>query len=395
VTTHSIWAAHAITPDATLERVRVQVEGGRIVEVSQNQAPDPGEALYEDGTLIPGLVDLQVNGGDGGLYGSEDPDEHRRANEFHLRSGTTSLLATLITAPLPEIESALARLAQEVASGGPVVGVHLEGPFLAAEKVGAHDRRHLRDPDRTTVDRILDAASGALRLMTLAPELPGALDAVERIADAGIVPAAGHSLAGLACLRAAIDRGLRFMTHVGNASDWPTRAVDPDLGFRVTEPGMVGTFLIEHRLRGSLILDGWHLQPEIAGAIIRLRGARNVALVSDATHAAGLPPGRHRRGALDLQVHPEGYATAGEGLAGSVIPLVEAVRTAVRLAGLSLKEAVRAATRTPAEVLGLERRKGILRKGSDADLVVLAPDMGIRAVYRAGALVGGEGPDPS
>jgi N-acetylglucosamine-6-phosphate deacetylase len=382
-----VWAPRAITPDAVLERVRVRIAQGRICELRTGESPAPEDVVYDDATLVPGLVDLQVNGGDGGAYASEDPDERRHATAYHLRSGTTSLLATIVSAPLPQLERALAALAGEVDPRGPMVGIHLEGPFLSAEKAGAHSREHLCDADREAVDRLLEAGAGSLRMATLAPERPGALDAVERIASAGAVAAAGHSRATLGELREAIARGLSFMTHVGNASDWPSRPVHPDLGFRVSEPGMVGTFLIETGLRGSLILDGHHLHPELARAIVRVRGPEQVALVSDATHAAGLPPGNYRLGGLETIVQPGGYATTGRGLAGSVVPLIEGVRVAVHQAGLLLPEALRMATRTPAQVIGLDGHKGVLAEGADADLLLLDPDLRIRAVYRLGTLV--------
>lgn len=392
MSSRAIWASRAITPDSVLERVSVRIEDGRIVSVHPAERPRADETAFEDATLVPGLVDLQVNGGSGGAYASRDPEDRRRATAFHLRSGTTSLLATVPSAPVPELERALARLAAEASEDGPIVGIHLEGPFLATAKAGAHDVRSLRDPDPATLARLLRAAAGALRMVTLAPEREGALEAIAQLAAEEVVVSAGHSLATLERLRAAVDRGLRFMTHVGNAAEWPSRSVDPRLGYRASEPGMVGTFLIERRLRGSLILDGRHLHPELAGAIVRLRGERDVALVSDATHAAGMPPGHYRAGGLDLVVHAGGYATCGEGLAGSVAPLIEGVRVAVREAGLSLEQAVRMATLTPAEVLGIAQRKGRLCAGADADLLILGPDLAIRAVYRGGAPVGPEAP---
>jgi N-acetylglucosamine-6-phosphate deacetylase len=174
------------------------------------------------------------------------------------------------------------------------------------------------------------------------------------------------------------------VTHVGNASDWPARAFDPARGFRASEPGLVGAFMVEPRLSGSVILDGAHLHPELARALVALRGPEHTALVSDATPAVGLPPGRYRIGGLDAELRADGIATAGEGLAGSAISLVDAVRVAVRQAGLELATAVRMATATPARVAGVAERKGRLAPGADADLLLLGPDLELRAVYRVG-----------
>jgi N-acetylglucosamine-6-phosphate deacetylase len=383
----SLWASRAITPDEVLARVSLRAEEGRIVELVSDVDPYPDAEKFPDVTLVPGLVDLQVNGGDGAAYDAADPEERARATQFHLRSGTTSLLATVVSAALDQLEASLARLAREVDSSGPVIGLHLEGPFLAGAKAGAHERRCLCDPTSEAVESLIASARGTLRLVTLAPERPGALDAIRRFADAGAVVAAGHSLASSGELRRAIEHGLSFMTHVGNASDWPSRSFDSEAGFRRSEPGMVGTFLFESRLRGSLILDGLHLHPELARALVELRGPESVALVSDAAPVAGLPPGHYTWGGLDAVIHPGGYATAGEGLVGSVHPLIQGVRTAVGGAGLALPVAIRLATATPAEIIGVAGRKGRLGPGHDADLLLLGPDLGVRAVYQAGERV--------
>ena len=382
-----IWVARAVTPERSLERVRVRIGSGRIIQVSAEVAPQSGDVRYDDATLVPGLVDLQVNGGAGAAYSDADRAARKRAMSFHLRRGTTSMLATLVSAPLERLESALARLAEDLGEGGPLVGIHLEGPFLSEEKCGAHSRENLCDPTPERVDRLLAKAGSGLRMVTLAPERDGALDATARFHRAGAVVSAGHSRATRSQLRDAIDQGLSFMTHVGNASDWPDRPYDPERGYRRSEPGMVGTFLCDPELRGSVIMDGHHLHPELVRALVELRGPGSVALISDATPAAGLAPGRYQLGGLDAEIHAGGYATAGGGLAGSVIPLVSAVREAVCSATLSLADAVRMATVTPADVIGLEARKGRIEPGFDADLLVLDDDLRPVQVYQAGELV--------
>ncbi|MGH9888768.1 MAG: N-acetylglucosamine-6-phosphate deacetylase, partial [bacterium] len=219
----SVWAPRALLPDGEHARVRVRCKGGRIAAIETDVEPRGDDQRHETATLAPGLVDLQVNGGDGAAYDDADAAARARATEFHLRSGTTSLLATVVTAPLDHLERALSRLSGDVSEHGPIVGIHLEGPFLADGKRGAHDATHLCDPTPDRVARMITAAGPALRMVTLAPERTGALEATERFAKAGAVVAAGHSLATLAQLRAAIARGLSFVTHVGNASDWPSR----------------------------------------------------------------------------------------------------------------------------------------------------------------------------
>jgi N-acetylglucosamine-6-phosphate deacetylase len=367
--------------------VRVVVEDGRIEALVDAAEPSTEDDAYPEATLLPGLVDLQVNGGNGAAYDSQDPKERERATRHHLERGTTSLLAALMTAPLEHLHAALTALASDVDASGPVVGVHLEGPFLSAEKSGAHAAASLCDPSLPLVDGMLARAKGTLRMVTLAPELPGAPEAIARFAESGVVVAAGHSVATQRELERAIDAGLSFVTHLGNASDWPGRPFDEQLQFRRSEPGLVGTFLFDTRLSGSLILDGFHLHPGLARALVLLRGPDHLVLVSDATPAAGLGPGRYQMGGLDAQVHEGGYATTGQGLAGSVITLLDAVRVAVEQAGLSLTEAVGMASATPAQVIGLADRKGALAPGLDADLLLVGRDWSPAAVYRAGKRV--------
>ena len=388
----SIWAAAALTPERELERVRLRVEDGKISELEAGSAPAAGDRVFENATLVPGLIDLQVNGGAGAAFADADPDARARATRLHLEQGTTGLLATRVSAPLEQLCEAAAALAPEVDVGGPLLGIHLEGPFLAEAKSGAHTSAALCDPTPERVEQLLEAAGPALRMLTLAPERPGALEATERLVRAGVIVAAGHAVASLAELRRAVDRGLSFVTHLGNASDWPTRPVDPERGFRVSEPGLIGGFMVEPKLRGSLILDGIHLHPELAAALVTLRGVEKVALVSDAAPAAGEPPGRYSMGGLEIQVHAEGYATSGQGLAGSVIPLIDAVRTAVEETPLTLAQALRMATLTPAEVIGAQGRKGHLAPGCDADLLLLGAGLEVLEVYRAGRDL--SAPDP-
>ena len=381
----ALFAERAVTPEGLREDVRVVVADGGIQELTCGARPAPGDTRFAGGLLLPGLVDLQVNGGAGAAYDDADPAVRARATRHHAERGTTSLLATVVTAPLESLQGSLAALAGDAGADGPILGIHLEGPFLAADKSGAHARDWLCDPKPAAVDALVAKAAGALRMVTLAPELPGALDAIARFARAGAVVAAGHTLATTEQIREAIPAGLSFVTHVGNASDWPSRPFDDARQFRRSEPGLVGTFLFEERLAGSLILDGYHLHPELARALVRLRGPAQLALVSDATPAAGLPAGRYRMGGLDATVHDAGYATTeGGGLAGSVITLVDAVRIAVEQAGIPLAAAVAMASATPARVIGATG-KGALAVGAHADLLVVDDRFEPRAVYRAGA----------
>jgi N-acetylglucosamine-6-phosphate deacetylase len=383
-----VWASRAVTATGVRERVRIVIGGGgRIERLEDGVEPNADDEAFEDATLLPGLVDLQVNGAEGVAYTAEDPDERARATAYHVRRGTTSLLATLVSAPLDALEPAIARLAGDVDEAGPVVGLHVEGPFLSEDKAGAHAPGVLCDPTPERVKRVLEPANGTLRMFTLAPERPGALEAIPLLVREGAVVAAGHSLASHDQMRRAIEAGLTFVTHVGNASEWPSRPFDEALGYRRSEPGLVGSFLIEERLGGSLILDGRHLHPDLARALIELRGSTRVVLVSDATPMAGLEPGHYRMGSVEAEVR-DGYAVAaGGGLAGSVITLLDAVRIAVEQAHVPMADAVAMASSGPAQVIGIAPRKGTLRAGGDADLLLVGSDWAVRRVYRAGVPV--------
>ena len=383
----SVWASRAITSAGPRRNVRIRIEGGQIAEVEAGVSAGPADERFTGGTLAPGLVDLQVNGALGAAYSDADPAARRRATEFHLRAGTTSLLATLISAPVEKLVEQLRRLARDVETQPELAGIHLEGPFLNPEKAGAHAPGALCDPTPERLERLSAAGGAALAMFTLAPERPGALDAVERLAERGVVVAAGHTLATYDRMLAAADRGLSFLTHLGNASEWPTRVYDPELGYRRGEPGAVGAFLIDRRLRASLILDGRHLQPELARALIGARGRDAIALVSDATPFAGLGPGTYELWGMRARVHEAGHATCGQGLAGGTLSLSEVLRVAVRQAGLTLAQALHCASRVPARVLGLGDRKGRLAAGCDADLIVLDAELRVRAVYLAGERV--------
>jgi N-acetylglucosamine-6-phosphate deacetylase len=387
VNERALFAGRALLVEGPRERVRIELEEGRIARIEPGARPRPGDLRFDDSWCLPGLVDLQVNGGAGAAYDDEAREARARATRYHLQRGTTALLATLVSAPPDRLSHSLERLADEVDAAGPVVGVHLEGPFLAPEKRGAHARAALRDPSPETTERLIQSARGTLRMVTLAPELPGALDAVGRFVRAGAVVAAGHSKAGERDLRAAIEAGLSFVTHVGNASDWPSRRFDPEHGYRRSEPGLVGTFLFERRLRGSLILDGCHLHPGLVRSLVELRGPDAIALVSDAAPFAGLEPGRYRTGGLEAEVHAAGFATAGEGLAGSLITLSDALRMAVCELGLPIASAARMASETPARTIGLGQRKGRIAPGFDADLLVADATLHPQAVFHAGRRV--------
>jgi len=341
----------------------------------------PGDIEVEDGILqrcglagggrglaVPGFVDLQVNGFGGVDFLDADTDGYRRAGAALLETGVTAYLPTLITSP----EELLLAALREVPSGFEqprILGVHLEGPFLSPRRLGTHTPDARRDPDPALLERLLDG--GPVRLMTLAPELPGADALIDRLLERNVVVSLGHSDATAAQANAAFDRGVRTVTHLFNA-------MRPLLH---RDPGVVGAALARDDVIVQIILDGIHLAPETAQVVWRTATGR-LALVTDAITAAGVSDGSYSFGNLDVHVH-DGAVRGPDGvLAGSVLTMIEAVQNLHAL-GVPLAAAVGAATEVPARVLGL-KKLGRLDVGLPADIVVLDDNVEIDRVLLAG-----------
>ena len=217
----------------------------------------------------------------------------------------------------------------------------------------------------------------------------GADAVIHQAAQMGILVSAGHSAARYGTIQAAYQAGLRFVTHAGNASDWPHREMGQH-GFLSSEPGLVGSLMSIPNLGGSVIMDGHHFHPALLPPLLAIKGVKSLALISDASPVAGCPPGEYQSGGLVVTIHPEGFATSGRGggwLAGSTITLLQAVQRAVNLAGLSLQQAVEMATLTPARWIRIDHKKGQVRSGWDADLLILNQDLSLRHVFCGGNLI--------
>lgn len=374
-----------VLPDGTLDETPryIAFEQGRIASID---APADGGYLdVGDGIVTPGLVDVQVNGALGHGFQAHDRAHFDAVLAHHAGQGVTTLLPTIITAQPDILAESLRVLAGYVAAKG-LPGIHLEGPFLAPAKSGAHDPEALRLPDSALMQRFLDAAvfdgRQRIRMVTLAPELPGGLALVRDLAQHGIVVAAGHSAATYDEMRAAVAAGLRTVTHAGNASDWPHRAMNT-LGFMGSEPGLVGSLMALDELHGSVIMDGFHQHPALLKPLLKAKGLHKLLLTSDASTVAGCAPGEYDSGGLSARVDARGFAQSlrgGNWLAGSTITLRDAVQRAVTLGGLTFGEAITLATATPAALLGIAERKGRLQPGADADVLVWDEDWGVRAL---------------
>lgn len=364
-----ISAPRVVAAGRVLAPGAVVVEGGRIAALlSRRPAPGPGHLALDQGILCPGLVDLQVNGAFGVDLADADPDGWRRVARGLAQTGVTGFLATFISAPVPALAAGLGRAAaalraQAGAAGGGarVLGVHLEGPFLSARHRGAHDPAVLVDPTPERVEALLEAGKGVLALVTLAPERAGGLEAVKRFSAAGVVVSVGHSDAPAAQVAAAADAGARMVTHVFNAQR----------GLHHREPGVAGQALADERLTVGLIADLYHLHPAVCRIVLRAAAGR-VALVTDAAAPAGMPPGRYRLGGELVELGREGGPPrrADGTIAGSSLRLDQAVGNVIGL-GVGPVEAVEAASRVPADLLG-RRDLGRIEVGALADLAWLS-----------------------
>ena len=357
------------------------VSGGRIAEAGEGPPPAHPDLDLRTGVLVPGLVDLQVNGYYGVDLADCDPEGWALVARRLPETGTTAFLPTFITAPVATLAATL-RSAQKITGavtvGARVLGVHLEGPFLSPARAGAHRRDWMVPPSPGAVAELLEAGHGLLRLVTLAPETDGALAAVAALTVAGVVVGVGHSDATAGQVAAAADAGARMVTHLFNAQR----------GLHHREPGVVGQALTDHRLTSGLVVDLCHVSAA-ACAIAFAAAPGRICLVTDASAAAGMPPGRYLLGGQPVELPPGGAAPVRPDgtLAGSALRMDRAVANAVAV-GLGLAEAVAAASRIPADLIG-RPDLGRLAPGAPADLAWLGDDLRTQATWVGGKQVYG------
>ena len=362
-----------------LEQPEVTIEDGRIASiVSRERAQHAAHAQsgildYPEATLAPAFLDVHIHGAAGHDVMEATPEALSAIGSFLASRGTGSFLATTVTASLEATIRAVAGLAgliekpQGIEShsknGQPIaspIGIHLEGPFLSHSKRGVQPAEHLRAPDIPLFDRLFEAAGGSIRLMTLAPELPGAVELTAHATALGVRVSLGHSNATAAETLAAIDAGAIGATHTFNAM----RPLDH------REPGILGVVLTTDSLFAELICDGIHTAPELVRLWYRAKGPERGILVTDAMSATGMPDGEYQLGGFPVQV-ANGKAMARGVLAGSVLTLDRALTNFVAYTGAPLNEALRLLTANPAAMLGLAGKAGSLAAGQPANLVAV------------------------
>ncbi|MHA6484993.1 N-acetylglucosamine-6-phosphate deacetylase [Paenibacillus sp. strain BS8-2] len=364
----SLWHNAAVaTPTGLLQKGYVLVdENGVIVEVGSSHVGrlPLGEFEHRDmggALLLPGLIDVHVHGG-GGFETMAGTAEHLDGmSRFHAAHGTTSFLATLMTDD-PERISDVLRVTADATlsgvSGAELLGSHLEGPFLNAKRAGAQSKSYIRNPEERMIDRFIDASQGTMRLVTLAPELPGGMAAVAAFSAAGVTVSAGHTDATFAEMKEAVGYGVSHMTHHFNG-------MRP---FHHREPGAAGAGLLLPELTVELIADGIHCHPEVIRLTFLTKPISSICMITDAMLCAGLPDGEYGDSVMENgQIYSKDRST----LAGSSLTMIAALRHTLQFTGMPVEQILPAFTSVPARQAGVDGRKGTLEAGKDADMIVV------------------------
>lgn len=357
-------------PDGPLRPGWVRIEGGVLTEVAESAPPAEADAV--EGILAPGFVDVHCHGGAGAAF-DDGPEAAETARQVHLAHGTTTMLASLVSDDPDRLLNTVQALVPLVHDGR-FAGVHLEGPWLSPQRAGAHDPDLLSAPGARELEMLL--ATGVVEMVTLAPELPGGIEAIRRIADAGAVPAVGHTDATYEQTREALAAGARAATHLFNGMR----------GLQHREPGPAAAMMEDGEALLELIADGVHVHPAMLSWVHRSAPGRCL-LITDAMSATGGCDGDYRLGRLDVRVEGGVPRLVDTGsIAGSTLTMDRAVRVAVTEAGFSREDALRAASAVPAALL---RRQdvGQLTRGARADLIVLDHQLQVNRVLRAGTEV--------
>ena len=370
-----------LLPGGRLDSVTVCWADGQIASVGQDSVGDAidGSGYY----LSPGFVDIHLNGGGGASFESESPDDFRTILETGLRYGTTSVVAAINTATAADRIRQLEAL-DAYANGdgaGRLLGVHLEGPYYSPDQRGAHHPDWIRHPDPAEYDVWLERFSQTIKVVTLAPELPGSLALIERLSEAGIVPSIGHSMATDTQVDAAIEAGAKMVTHIYNAQSSYTRSDDgKHLG--VAEMG-----LLRDALTVEMIPDNRHLTPRMQALVVKTKPSHLICVTTDAMEATGQGPGEYEVMGGKVWVDDEvAYREDRKRHAGSILTMDRGVRNVVS-AGASVAEALMMATEVPARAIGVSGQKGTIEVGGDVDFVLLDPDLQVAATVSRGDVV--------
>ena len=366
-------AASLYTPTEEIRNPVLVIENGRIAEVFSRQERELPSGLtvkdLGDTIVVPGFLDIHMHGGAGVDAMRASPSDLSRLGKFLTTHGVSAYFPTTVAAPLDATCTALDQLADAIEAAdndSPTsiearpLGIHLEGPFLSHKRRGVHPPENLLEPTVPLLDRLWQAARGHVGMMTIAPEIPGAMEVIAGAARRGVCVSIGHSDAELPVAQQAVKAGARHATHTFNAM----RPLDH------RNPGIIAEVLTDDALSADIIVDGIHVSPPVVKLFLQAKGTERAVLITDAISATGMPDGRYQLGPIQVDVK-DGKCTAGESLAGSVLTMDRAVRNVTKFSTWSLKDAVRAATLNPAVSVRLARDYGTLAPGSRADFALL------------------------
>jgi N-acetylglucosamine-6-phosphate deacetylase len=366
----AITAGTLFTPLERIDFPVVLIDDGKITAVSsriETELPfDTRHLDYPDLVLAPGFIDIHIHGGSGHDVMEADDSALAAVEAGMAKHGVTSYLPTTVTAPENRILRALEHLGKAITQNERTrrsrpLGIHLEGPFISHAKRGVHPPENLVQPSKELFRKYWDASAGTIRVMTIAPELPGAAETITEARQLNVHSSIGHSDATYSQALQGIKAGADHATHTFNAM----RPLDH------REPGILGAVLSDDRLTADLIADGVHVDPSIVKLFLQAKGPERAILITDAISATGMPDGIYKLGSFEVEVRGDRCEYQGR-LAGSVLTLDRAVRNVMSFAGWRLQEAIRLATFNPARMLGITSQKGIVAPGSDADLVLLS-----------------------
>lgn len=368
----------AILEDRILEDAVLVCEAGKFVSVAPRGEEVP-DVVLTDGYIAPGYVDIHIHGCQGHDVMDGTAEALQGISSALAQSGVTGFLATTLTADLQSLLQVL-KLCRAFANGGRgahLLGVHLEGPWINKRYRGAQNEAHVIPPSVEDAKALFEAAGGLLKVVTLAPEQPHAHEVIAYLHEQGVKASVGHTDATYEHVYEALQHGLSHVTHCFNAMR----------GLHHREPGVVGAAMHHDELTTELIADGVHVHPVVMSILYRIKQAAKLVLVSDGMRAVGLGDGEYDLGGLTVQMK-NGEARLEDGtLAGSTLTLERAVQNMVQLCHVSVSDAVRMASATPAEVIGYEDRKGRLAAGYDADFLLLDDELRVRQTYVGGQLV--------
>ncbi len=380
--TYALKNVKIVTPFRIVDNGAIVVSGKQIVnmgKISDVQiASDVPVYDLKGKTVTPGFIDLLVHGGGGKGFADDSDDSIKTISDFFFAHGTTGMLASLFSKKIDLLKKDVDRIASysEKHTDSNIWGIHMEGPFINPLIKGAHKIEYLWEPNVAQWNELNASARGSIKIMTIAPELPGNIDVIRAAASQGVVPSIGHTLALYDDIEKAIDNGAAHVTHMFNA-------MRP---FHHREPGIMVAALLRNELKVELIADGIHVDPIVIKLLHNIKGSGGIILVTDAIRASGMPDGDYHFMDQKIIVKNKKAFLENGTLAGSTLTMNEAVKNMVTMVGIPLTDAVRMASLNGAKVLGLEHQKGILAVGKDADLVVMDDEFNVHGTIYEGKI---------